>query len=63
MPTSSAHAPKVSRAAAVKRKQTRARAAKKKSPKRPSFGEWVRQNAGIMKNGPPDLSMREGFGN
>jgi hypothetical protein len=28
----------------------------------PSFGEWARSVAGMMKDGPPDLSMREGFG-
>lgn len=31
-------------------------------PAVPSFGDWVRKNAGILKNGPADLSMREGFG-
>lgn len=38
-------------------------AAKRRRSRGPSFGEWVRENAGIMKDGPPDLSMREGFGN
>lgn len=36
--------------------------AKRRRSRGPSFGEWVRKNAGIMKDGPPDLSMREGFG-
>jgi len=38
------------------------RRAKKKPSKGPSFGEWVRKYAGMVKNAPPDLSMREGFG-
>jgi hypothetical protein len=33
-----------------------------KKTARPSFGEWARSVAGMMKDGPPDLSMREGFG-
>jgi hypothetical protein len=36
--------------------------AKRRANHGPSFGEWVRKYAGIVKNAPPDLSMREGFG-
>lgn len=36
--------------------------AKRRENRGPSFGEWARRVAGMMKDGPPDLSMREGFG-
>ena len=37
--------------------------AAKRRNRGPSFGEWARRVSGMMKDGPPDLSMREGFGN
>ena len=38
-------------------------AAKRKTPNRgPSFGEWARRVAGIVRSGRSDLSTREGFG-
>ena len=37
-------------------------AAKRRRSRGPSFGEWARSVSGMMKDGPPDLSMREGFG-
>jgi hypothetical protein len=37
--------------------------AKRKSPnKGPSFGEWARRVAGMVKSGRKDLSSVEGFG-
>jgi hypothetical protein len=36
--------------------------AKRRPSRGPSFGEWVRKYAGMVKNAPSDLSMREGFG-
>jgi hypothetical protein len=48
------------RIASVIKKKSRARRAATK--KLPSFGEWARRYAGMIKNAPPDLSMREGFG-
>ncbi len=39
------------------------KAAAKRRNRGPSFGEWARRVSGMMKDGPPDLSMREGFGN
>ncbi|MSU25239.1 MAG: hypothetical protein EXS32_15655 [Opitutus sp.] len=36
--------------------------AKRRRNRVPSFGEWARRVSGMMKDGPPDLSMREGFG-
>ncbi len=40
------------------------RAAKKRGARHPgpSFAEGMRPFIGIIKNAPPDLSMREGFG-
>ena len=60
MPTLAARKPK---AKSPTRRAGPKSAAKRRRSRGPSFGEWVRQNAGIMKDGPPDLSMREGFGN
>jgi hypothetical protein len=39
--------------------------AKKRGARRPgpSFAEGMRPFIGMIKNAPPDLSMREGFGN
>jgi len=37
-------------------------ATKRRRSRGPSFGEWIRKYAGMVKNAPPDLSMREGFG-
>jgi len=60
MPTTAALKPKPAR----RSKNVSAKPAGKSRKNRgPSFGEWVLKNAGIMKNGPSDLSMREGFGN
>lgn len=59
MPTLTTRKPK------AKTRSTRAgaKSADKRRPSRgPSFGAWVRKYAGIVKNAPPDLSMREGFG-
>ena len=59
MPTLAARTPKAksrSRRAGVKS------VAKRRSNRGPSFGEWARKYSGIMKDAPPDLSMREGFG-
>ena len=38
-------------------------AVKRPTARGPSFGKWARRVSGMMKDGPPDLSMREGFGN
>ena len=37
-------------------------AAKRRKNRGPSFGEWARKYSGVVKGAPPDLSMREGFG-
>jgi hypothetical protein len=44
------------RIASVIKKKTRARRAT------PSFAEGMKPFIGMIKNAPPDLSMREGFG-
>ncbi|MBI5771760.1 MAG: hypothetical protein HZA93_28575 [Verrucomicrobia bacterium] len=59
MPTLATRKPK------AKSRATRAGAktlAKRRGSRGPSFGEWARKVSGMMKDGPPDLSMREGFG-
>ncbi len=59
MPTTAAVKPKPARPP----KTTSAKpAAKHRKIRSPSFGEWVKKYAGIVKNAPSDLSMREGFG-
>lgn len=35
----------------------------KRRSRGPSFGAWIRKYAGMVKDAPADLSMREGFGN
>ncbi|MEO5959904.1 MAG: hypothetical protein ABIZ49_12680 [Opitutaceae bacterium] len=56
MPTRSSNATKT-----VSRKR-RAVAKRKAAAKGPSFGEWARRVAGMVKGAPRDLSTREGFG-
>ncbi|MEY2881892.1 MAG: hypothetical protein RLZZ15_4272 [Verrucomicrobiota bacterium] len=59
MPTLAARTPK------TKPRPARAgakSAVKRRADRGPSFGEWARRVSGMMKNGPPDLSMRKGFG-
>jgi hypothetical protein len=56
MATLSSHAPKP-----VSRK-SRATAKRKLVRKGPSFGEWARRVAGMVKSGRKDLSTIEGFG-
>jgi hypothetical protein len=59
MPTLPTRKPKAkSRSARTDRKS----AAKRRPSRGPSFGKWARSISGMMKDGPPDLSMREGFG-
>ncbi len=59
MPTTAALKPKPAR----RPKRNGAKpVAKPRKNRGPSFGEWVKKYAGIVKNAPPDLSMREGFG-
>jgi hypothetical protein len=43
-------------------RKSRARAKARAMGKGPSFGEWARRVAGIVKSGERDLSTREGFG-
>ncbi len=50
-----------SRAKVVSRK-TRVIAKRKTPVKGPSFGEWARRVAGMVKSGRRDLSTIEGFG-
>ena len=59
MPTLAARKPK---AKSPTRRAGPKSAAKRRRSRGPSFGEWVRKYAGMVKNAPPDLSMREGFG-
>lgn len=44
------------------RRKPRARAKGRAVNKGPSFGEWARRVAGMIKDAPPDPSTREGFG-
>ena len=50
------------RAAKSASRKVRAAAKRKASNKGPSFGEWARRVAGIVRSGRGDLSTREGFG-
>lgn len=43
-------------------RKSRARAKGRAVNKGPSFGEWARRVAGIVRSGVGDLSTREGFG-
>ncbi len=43
-------------------RKSRAVARRKAAPKGPSFGEWARRVAGMVKSGRKDLSTIEGFG-
>jgi hypothetical protein len=48
----------------AKKASRKSGATKRKSAnKGPSFGEWARRVAGIVRSGKGDLSTREGFGN
>ncbi len=60
MPTVTA---RKSKAKSASRRTTAKAAVKLRKNRGPSFGEWARRVAGMMKDGPSDLSMREGFGN
>jgi hypothetical protein len=71
MPTLSFHAPeklaRQVRAAARKRGLPVSRflkiaAEKEIAPPRGGPGDWVKKYAGIVKGAPPDLSVREGYG-
>ena len=71
MPTLSFHAPEKLarrvRAAARKRGLPVSRflkiaAEKETAPTRGGLGDWVKKYAGIVKDAPPDLSAREGYG-
>ena len=59
MPTLASRTPKAKSRA---RRASPKPAAKRRSDRGPSFGEWARKYSGIVKGAPPDLSMREGFG-
>ena len=59
MPTLTTRKPK---AKSAPRRAPAKSAEKRQKNRGPSFGEWARRVAGMMKNGPSDLSMREGFG-
>jgi hypothetical protein len=43
-------------------RKRRSVAKRKVEGKGPSFGEWARRVAGMVKGAPRDLSTREGFG-
>jgi len=43
-------------------RKPRARTKGRAVNKGPSFGEWARRVAGMIKGAPSDLSTREGFG-
>lgn len=72
MPTLSFHAPdklaRQVRAAARRRGMPVSRflklaAEKEAVPAHGGVGDWVKKYAGIIKDAPPDLSTREGYGN
>lgn len=43
-------------------RKLRAKGKRRPPSKGPSFGEWARRVAGIVRSGKGDLSVREGFG-
>jgi hypothetical protein len=47
----------------VRRKRRPASTALRQRGSGPSFAEGMKPFIGMVKNAPPDLSMREGFGN
>jgi hypothetical protein len=46
----------------IRRKPTTASPARRSRRSGPSFAEGMKPFIGMVKNAPPDLSMREGFG-
>lgn len=50
------------RSSKATRRKPRAQAKGRAVNKGPSFGEWARRVAGMVKSGERDLSTREGFG-